>query len=71
MNKRIALEEEMRLKKQRWLVEEQMQHVQEEHESRTDALSGRKIKEQVDVDDDEIEEGKPKLPKRKQKIKQN
>ncbi|PRD26119.1 UNVERIFIED_CONTAM: Ppm1d [Trichonephila clavipes] len=28
-------------------------------------------KEQVDMDDDEIEEGKPKLPKRKQKIKQN
>ncbi|GFS30606.1 hypothetical protein TNIN_430541 [Trichonephila inaurata madagascariensis] len=31
MSERIALEEEMRLKKERWLVEEQMPHVQEEH----------------------------------------
>ncbi|GFW80295.1 hypothetical protein TNCV_66271 [Trichonephila clavipes] len=33
MNKIIALEEEMRLKNEKWLVEEQMQHVQEEHET--------------------------------------
>ncbi|GFS87662.1 hypothetical protein TNCV_2942431 [Trichonephila clavipes] len=31
MNERIALEEEMRLKKGRWLVEKQMRHVQEKH----------------------------------------
>ncbi|GFY53132.1 hypothetical protein TNIN_187281 [Trichonephila inaurata madagascariensis] len=34
MNKRIALEEEVILKKERWLVEEQMRHVQEEHKMR-------------------------------------
>ncbi|GFV19270.1 uncharacterized protein TNCV_1475561 [Trichonephila clavipes] len=33
MNKIIALEEEMRLKNEKWLVEEQMRHVQEEHET--------------------------------------
>ncbi|GFW68206.1 retrovirus-related Pol polyprotein from transposon opus [Trichonephila clavipes] len=33
MNEIIALEEEMRLKNVRWLVEEQMRHVQEEHET--------------------------------------
>ncbi|GFU93608.1 hypothetical protein TNCV_3401801 [Trichonephila clavipes] len=31
MNEIIALEEEMRLKNESWLVEEQMRHVQEEH----------------------------------------
>ncbi|GFT77933.1 uncharacterized protein TNCV_788571 [Trichonephila clavipes] len=35
MNERIALEEEMRLKKERWLVEEQMWHVQEKRETST------------------------------------
>ncbi|GFT68146.1 hypothetical protein TNCV_372861 [Trichonephila clavipes] len=35
MNEIIALEEEMRLKKERWLVEEQMRHVQEERETST------------------------------------
>ncbi|GFY09026.1 hypothetical protein TNCV_4662171 [Trichonephila clavipes] len=34
MNERIALEEEMRLKKERWLVKEQMRHVQEEYKMR-------------------------------------
>ncbi|GFX22794.1 retrovirus-related Pol polyprotein from transposon opus [Trichonephila clavipes] len=33
MNKIIALEEEMRLKNEKWLVEGQMRHVQEEHET--------------------------------------
>ncbi|GFT50569.1 uncharacterized protein TNCV_551631 [Trichonephila clavipes] len=33
MNEIIALEEEMRLKKERWLVEEQMRHVQKKHET--------------------------------------
>ncbi|GFY48421.1 hypothetical protein TNIN_68321 [Trichonephila inaurata madagascariensis] len=33
MNERIAMEEEMRLKKERWLVEEQMRHVQEERKT--------------------------------------
>ncbi|GFV16895.1 hypothetical protein TNCV_4364951 [Trichonephila clavipes] len=32
-NEIIALEVEMRLKKERWLVEEQMRHVQEEHKT--------------------------------------
>ncbi|GFX64905.1 uncharacterized protein TNCV_450431 [Trichonephila clavipes] len=34
MNERIALEGEMRLKKERWLVEEQMRHVQEKHKTK-------------------------------------
>ncbi|GFV79858.1 hypothetical protein TNCV_1726831 [Trichonephila clavipes] len=34
MNGRIALEEEMRMKKERWLVEEQIRHVHEEHKMR-------------------------------------
>ncbi|GFV05580.1 hypothetical protein TNCV_227911 [Trichonephila clavipes] len=34
MNETIALEEEMRLKKERWLVEEHIRHVQEEHKMR-------------------------------------
>ncbi|GFX47501.1 hypothetical protein TNCV_618601 [Trichonephila clavipes] len=34
MNERIALEEEMILKKERWLVEEQIRHVQVEHKMR-------------------------------------
>ncbi|GFS84823.1 uncharacterized protein TNCV_2957121 [Trichonephila clavipes] len=33
MDERIALEGEMRLKKKRWLVEEQMRHVQEERKT--------------------------------------
>ncbi|GFX25118.1 CCHC-type domain-containing protein [Trichonephila clavipes] len=33
MNEIIALEEEMRLKNERWLAEEQMRHVQAEHET--------------------------------------
>ncbi|GFT86977.1 uncharacterized protein TNCV_1801621 [Trichonephila clavipes] len=33
MNERIALEGEMRLKKERWLVEEQMRHVPEERKT--------------------------------------
>ncbi|GFV06003.1 hypothetical protein TNCV_3142941 [Trichonephila clavipes] len=37
MNERIALEEEMRLKKERWLVEEQMRHVLEENKMRIKA----------------------------------
>ncbi|GFY40522.1 splicing factor 3B subunit [Trichonephila inaurata madagascariensis] len=34
MKEGIALEEEMRVKKERWLVEEQIRHVQEEHKMR-------------------------------------
>ncbi|GFW09067.1 uncharacterized protein TNCV_3081591 [Trichonephila clavipes] len=33
MNERIALEGEMRLKKERWLVEEQMRHIQEKRKT--------------------------------------
>ncbi|GFW36721.1 hypothetical protein TNCV_1220531 [Trichonephila clavipes] len=33
MNERIALEGEMRLKKERWLVEKQTRHVQEERKT--------------------------------------
>ncbi|GFW38776.1 hypothetical protein TNCV_3881431 [Trichonephila clavipes] len=36
MNETIALEEEMRLEKERWIVEEQMRHVQE-HKGRMKA----------------------------------
>ncbi|GFW40147.1 hypothetical protein TNCV_5118301 [Trichonephila clavipes] len=34
MNKGIILEEEIRLKRERWLVEEQMRHFQEKHKMR-------------------------------------
>ncbi|GFY43491.1 hypothetical protein TNIN_42471 [Trichonephila inaurata madagascariensis] len=45
LNKRIALEEEMRLRKERWLVEEQMRHVQEKHKMimKTEVLTRRKM----------------------------
>ncbi|GFX97559.1 uncharacterized protein TNCV_2841191 [Trichonephila clavipes] len=101
MNEIIALEEEMRLKNERWLVEEQMRHVQEEHETsmkeqkclperceqvQTHSADEYAVAQSVDVikdkgdlnpvilsnermdfDEDEIEEEKPKLPKRKSK----
>ncbi|GFX56288.1 uncharacterized protein TNCV_2242221 [Trichonephila clavipes] len=98
MNERIALDGEMRLKKERWLVEEQMRHVQEERKTsmKEEQLicrsticccgerNGREIsvdaikdkddlnpvilsKERIDFDEDEIEDEKPKLPKRKRK----
>ncbi|GFX71955.1 retrovirus-related Pol polyprotein from transposon 412 [Trichonephila clavipes] len=88
------MEEEIRLKKERWLVEEQMRHVQEERKTSMKAqkclpeerskrmneqnqllneeqekLSDEKIgsKKRMDFDEDEIEEEKPKLLKRKRK----
>ncbi|GFW37279.1 uncharacterized protein TNCV_2632631 [Trichonephila clavipes] len=113
MNERIALEGEMRLKKERWLVEEQMRHIQEKRktsmeeqkclpEERCEQIQTRSAdqyavaqsvvvekekeeisvdvikdkddinpvilsKERIDFDEDEIEEEKPKLPKRKRK----
>ncbi|GFV08802.1 hypothetical protein TNCV_2618891 [Trichonephila clavipes] len=61
----------MRLKKERWLVEEQMRHVQEERKTsmkeEQKCLPEEKIKERIDFDEDEIEEEKLKLPKRKRK----
>ncbi|GFY60951.1 hypothetical protein TNIN_306171 [Trichonephila inaurata madagascariensis] len=44
MNEIIALEEETRLEKERWLVEEQMRHVQEEHKMRMKAEEGSAYK---------------------------
>ncbi|GFU83747.1 uncharacterized protein TNCV_858261 [Trichonephila clavipes] len=100
MNERIALDGEMRLKKERWLAEEQMRHVQEERktsmkeekkclpEERSQSVVVEKEKEEISVDvikdkddlnpvilskeridfhEDEIEDEKPKLPKRKRK----
>ncbi|GFS52941.1 hypothetical protein TNCV_330891 [Trichonephila clavipes] len=46
MNEIIALEEEMRLKKERWPVEEQMRHVQEEHET---SMKKRSVYQKKDV----------------------
>ncbi|GFX70549.1 uncharacterized protein TNCV_875231 [Trichonephila clavipes] len=94
MNERIALEGEIRLKKESWLVEEQMRHVQEENKTSIKEQNticccgerkGREIsvdvikekddhnqvilsKDRIDFDEDEIEEEKPKFPKRKHKF---
>ncbi|GFV26851.1 uncharacterized protein TNCV_3455221 [Trichonephila clavipes] len=75
MNERIALEGEIRLKKERWLMEEQMRHIQEKRKmsmkEKQKCLPEERCKrindkERIDFDEDEIEE-KPKLPKRKRK----
>ncbi|GFX52757.1 integrase catalytic domain-containing protein [Trichonephila clavipes] len=84
MNERIALEGEIRLKKEKWLVEEQIadqyavtQSVVVEKEKEEISIDVIKdegnlnpvilSKERIDFDEDEIEEEKPKLPKRKRK----
>ncbi|GFY04188.1 uncharacterized protein TNCV_1199661 [Trichonephila clavipes] len=114
MNERIPLEGEMKWKKERWLEEEQMRHIQEKRktsmkeeqkclpEERCEQVQMRSVdqdavaqsvvvekekedisvdvikdkddlnpvilsKERIDFDEDEIEEEKPKLPKRKRK----
>ncbi|GFV21541.1 hypothetical protein TNCV_5121281 [Trichonephila clavipes] len=54
MNERIALEEEMRLKKERRLVEEQMRHVQEEHKMSIKAE--QKCLQEVPAQDETYEE---------------
>ncbi|GFS58534.1 glutathione hydrolase 1 proenzyme, partial [Trichonephila inaurata madagascariensis] len=46
MNEIIAWEEEMRLKKEIWLVEEQMRHVQEEHKMRMKAEEQKRFQEE-------------------------
>ncbi|GFQ69081.1 hypothetical protein TNCT_165071 [Trichonephila clavata] len=46
MNERITLEEETRLEKEIWLVQEQMQHVQEEHKMRTIAEKHKCLQEE-------------------------
>ncbi|GFR23740.1 uncharacterized protein TNCT_172301 [Trichonephila clavata] len=46
MNERIALEEETRLEKERWLVQEQMQQVQEKHKMRLKAENQKCLQEE-------------------------
>ncbi|GFY79733.1 hypothetical protein TNIN_393431 [Trichonephila inaurata madagascariensis] len=71
----------MRLKKEIWLVEEHMRHVQKEHKVSMKAKEQKCLQEErckrmneqdqllseerLDLNDDEIEEEKPKLLKRK------
>ncbi|GFY30499.1 hypothetical protein TNCV_3522621 [Trichonephila clavipes] len=54
MNERIALEEEMRLKKERWLVDEQTRHVQEER--KTSMKAEQKCLQEVSAEDEMFEE---------------
>ncbi|GFW58397.1 hypothetical protein TNCV_2635671 [Trichonephila clavipes] len=53
MNERIILKEEMRLKKERWLVEEQMLHVQEEYKMRMKAEQKRFQEERCKIMDEQ------------------
>ncbi|GFY62589.1 hypothetical protein TNIN_128201 [Trichonephila inaurata madagascariensis] len=46
INERIALEEDTRLEKERWLVEEQMRHVQEEHKMGMKAEQQKRLQEE-------------------------
>ncbi|GFT26714.1 hypothetical protein TNCV_3605101 [Trichonephila clavipes] len=55
MNERIVFEEEMRLKKERWLVEEQMRPVQEEHKTSIKA-DKQKCLQEVPAQDEMYEE---------------